>query len=242
MTERAEIRYPGDELEALADLPNYQAWIAALFGPALRGRLVEVGAGIGNVSSALRRHVQHATLIEPDPRLAVQLSERFSTDPGVTCFRGTVRDALLGGTVRRGEHDAVALVNVLEHVVDDAAMLTELRPLLASNGALLLFVPALQTLHGALDRSVGHVRRYTRRTLARVVTSAGYSVERLHYVDFAGVVPWFIYGRVLQRTSFDGRMASLYDTWAVPAIARIERALVPPIGKNLVCVARAVGG
>ena len=42
--------YEGQDLEALADMPNYTHWLLEPFRPHLQGRVIELGAGIGNVS------------------------------------------------------------------------------------------------------------------------------------------------------------------------------------------------
>src|SRR5690242_21573413 len=50
--------------------------------------------------------------------------------------------------------DTVASINMLEHVKDDAKALAHMHRLLQSGGHLLLFVPALPPLFGALDKAL----------------------------------------------------------------------------------------
>jgi SAM-dependent methyltransferase len=135
-------------------------------------------------------------------------------------------------------YDAALLVNVLEHVEDDVRMLRQLLDLLRPRGALLLFVPALPFLYGALDSRVAHFRRYTRAGLADVVAQAGFKLELLKYFDVFGVVPWLIVGRLLRRAKHSERAAQIYDRLVVPVGRLLESQFPPPLGKNLVAIAR----
>ena len=137
-----------------------------------------------------------------------------------------------------GSFDAIVLINVLEHIDDDAAMLAHLHALLAPGGALLLFVPALQWLFGSLDTLVGHRRRYVKPKLRALIEAAGFDVRDLRYFDALGVLPWYVTGRVIKARLFDERAAKIYDAIGVPLGSLAERFAAPPIGKNLLCVAQ----
>lgn len=229
-----EVHYEGHDLEALADLRNYTAAILAAFAPNVRGRVVEVGAGIGNFAARFRPLIDEALLVEPATNLYGRLVDRFAGDAAVRTFHGVLDDA----PAARGTFDAAIMVNVLEHVDDDVGTLRRLHELLRPGGALLVFVPAMPALYGSLDREMGHVRRYTKDGLRDAATSAGFTIEQLRWFDSVGVVPWWIVGRVLRRRRIDEGGAKLYDRVVVPALTQLERRFAPPFGKNLVCVGR----
>jgi SAM-dependent methyltransferase len=240
--------YDASSLESLQSLENYLAWIRDAFGGDLRGRVLEVGAGTGNYAAAWVDRVDEAVLLEPASAPRARLVERFGAHPRVTIVGGGVAEALAGplgapgGALASGSFEVVTLVNVLEHLDDDVGELARLRPLLRRDGALLLLVPALPALYGSLDALVGHRRRYTRAGLGATVRAAGYAIERLEWFDVAGVVPWWLVGRVARARSFDGPLGPLYDRVVVPIMSRVERRHAPPIGKNLLCVARPLVG
>ena len=135
-------------------------------------------------------------------------------------------------------YDAAVLVNVLEHIDDDLGALRRLHAMLRPGGALLVFVPANAWLYGSLDALVGHVRRYGREELRTVVDRAGFAIDTLRWVDAGGVAPWYFVGRVLRRRKFDPAVGRLYDRAVVPLLRVVEGAVAPPIGKNLLCIAR----
>jgi SAM-dependent methyltransferase len=235
-------QYEGQDLEALADLPHYTGWIMRGFAQHLRGRTLEVGAGTGSFSARYVDRVDEAVLLEPARNLYPALRARFAGKSHVQAVSGLLEEWIRRSPARGGfdgrPFDAVVMVNVLEHIADDHDTLRTLGELLRPGGKLLVFVPALPWLYGSLDALVHHYRRYTRSTLARAVDSAGLELLSLRYFDLAGVLPWYITGRVLQQRHFSAGAAHIYDRLIVPLASRLERWLPLPLGKNLICVAQ----
>lgn len=235
MGEAAGDVYLGRDLEAMAFARNYHAWIRDEFPP-LSGRdVAEVGAGDGLFSRMLLdAGPRSLTLFEPSAAMHARQPESLRADPRVRRI-----NARLGDRVGEFEaaFDAVLYVNVLEHIADDAAELELARRALRPRGQLLLFVPALPALMSEFDRGIGHHRRYRRRPLRALLGSAGFAVERLHYFDGPGVLPWLVAMRWL-RLGLSPRSVALYDRIAVPILRRVEAVVRPPIGKNLLAVAR----
>jgi len=234
--------YEGQDLEALADIPNYYQWILANFREHLKGKVIEIGAGVGHLSALYADSVAHLLLVEPARNLHQRLANRFASNPKIA-IRGGLLDELhaeelASPGIHGAPYDAALLVNVLEHVENDLQMLRQLFDLLRPGGVLLLFVPALPFLYGALDSRVGHVRRYTRLGLAEVVRQAGFKLELLKYFDAIGVLPWLIVGRVLRQGRHSERAAHIYDRFVVPVGRALESQFPPPLGKNLIAIAR----
>ncbi len=230
-----EHRYAGHDLETLAGLDNYYGWIIDTFRPHLRGRILEIGAGIGEISHRLLPFAESLDLVEPDADLARRLRERFAS-ASVTVAQASLEQHL--GQGGEGAWDAVVMVNVLEHVEDDAGALRGLFRALRPGGSLCLFVPALPFLFSRFDREVGHFRRYTRAALGRRIEAAGFRPLKLAYRDAPGVLPWFLLQTLAGSPRLNPTMAHLYDRAFVPVVRLIEQALPMPIGKNLIAVAR----
>jgi len=231
-----DVRYAGSDLEALATLKRYQAWIVDSFAPYLGGPAIEFGAGLGNISALLRPHVDSLDLVEPSPNLTGPLSARFAGDAAVTVFADTL-EARLGQTAD-GAYRSVVLVNVLEHIEDDRAALDGFFRILEPGGHLLLFVPALRFLFSELDRVHGHFRRYHLKELEGRVRGAGFAIVAGRYFDAFGVLPWWLLNTVMGATGFNARLAETYDRVFVPVSRAVEAAAAPPLGKNVLIVAR----
>src|SRR5262249_26907895 len=175
--------YEGQDLEALQDMPAYYNWILDKFRPHLHGSVIEVGAGLGHIASLYADSVRRLSLVEPAENLHQQLKQRFANTSYVEPICGLLEkvhadEARSPGT-HGGPFDAAILVSVLEHIENEREMLAQLFDLVRPAGALLLFVPALPWLYGALDARVHHFRRYTRADLSELIRSTGFQIESL---------------------------------------------------------------
>ncbi len=228
--------YEGRDLEVLADMPNYYAWIFRYFARYVRGEMIEYGAGTGTVSAKLLASAGSLTLVEPSANLVRALNDRFGNDARVTIVHASLEEH--AGTAPDASFDTVVIVNVLEHINQDKDALTQLFRILKPGGNLLIFVPALQILMSKLDLLHGHFRRYSRAELRAKVEGCGFKVEFCRYFDSVGVVPWFILNTLLRRTEFDPGLVKLNDKVVVPITAALESVVRPLFGKNVILVAR----
>ena len=223
--------YPGKELEAMSFAANYHRWIVDELAPFLGRQVAEVGAGIGSVSALLlEKPIDRLVAYEPSANMFPRLAAALAGEP-----RAEARRELFG--LGAGTFDSVAYINVLEHIDDDRGELERAHARLRPGGHLLVFVPALAWLMSDFDRRIGHVRRYSLPGLRRLAREAGFAVERLRYFDAAGVLPWYLNFVVLRRGLGAGGV-SAYDRLVVPPMRLVEGWVAPPLGKNLLMVAR----
>ncbi|MFQ6172589.1 bifunctional glycosyltransferase/class I SAM-dependent methyltransferase [Oryzobacter sp. R7] len=187
------------------------AWLAA----APRGEVLDVGCSDGRFGALVREQghrVHGVDLVKHDG-----VGERLD---------GFVEADLNTGLPREvgGGFDRVVAGDVLEHVVDPAALLSDIAARLAPDGEILVSVPNFghwyprgRTALGLFDYDTrgpldqGHVRFFTRRSFERLVRSCGLRVvER----DVVGVPV-----DVIERGGPGGRVAD-----AVRVASRAERA------------------
>ena len=231
-----EVVYEGRDLEVLADMENYYAWIMETFAPYVSGRAVEYGAGTGNFSQQFVHLADSVTLVEPSRSLTETLRTRFSNTPKVEVVSESLEAHI--GKAASESFDTVLMVNVLEHIEDDRKALANLLRILKPGGNLLIFVPALQSLMSKLDLMHGHFRRYDKYDLMTKVANAGGEVQHCRYFDFFGMMPWLLLNKLMGSTSFNPTLVRFHDRIVVPVSKRIERLIPPPWGKNLILIAR----
>jgi SAM-dependent methyltransferase len=223
------------EFTALNEAVRYRDALVREFAPYLRGCVVEVGAGIGHITSLVRAlpGVTRVVAVEPEAEFARQLQTRV---PAAEVVQGTV--ASLDATV---QPDALVSVNVLEHIERDEEELRRYHGLLAPRGGTLcLLVPACPELFAPLDRDFGHFRRYRKAQLRARLEAAGFTVRDLHYYNFAGYFGWWWLFRVRGKRSFDVRSVRLFDRWIFPTVNWCEtRLLRPAWGQSLVAIVSA---
>lgn len=78
--------------------------------------------------------------------------------------------------------DAVGLFDVIEHIEDDVAFLRELRNALPGGSSLYLTTPSFKSLWSDVDTYSGHFRRYTRKSIGKTLTDAGWTVDFTSYI------------------------------------------------------------
>jgi SAM-dependent methyltransferase len=211
---------------------NYTAWIVDRARPYLRGRVLDAGAGTGTFTETVARVADEVVALEPDPRFVDVLRDRFADDPRVHVVHGETESL----SAEVGEFDAIVCFNVLEHVHDDEHALRVFYDRLRVGGALLLLVPAHPSLVAPFDRAVGHVRRYSRRQLARSLDDAGFVVEALRHVNPVGALGWFVRMRLLRQREWPTTSFRVFDR-LVPLLRPLD-ALHLPFGLSLWAVAR----
>tara|TARA_E500000178_G_C16998389_1_gene744386 strand:- start:1475 stop:2176 length:702 start_codon:yes stop_codon:yes gene_type:complete len=226
------------ELDVLADLNNYNRWIAESFHPFSSGSLIEFGAGIGTLSALFLPYSRKLTLVEPSPELFKKLETKFAADSQITLIQNSLELAF--EKTAEKDFDTALLSNVLEHIEDDQAALQMVSKRLRPGGHLLVFVPALQALYSDLDRAVGHHRRYHLQDLKQKAQAAGFEIIKLQYFDWIGALLWWLANIILKRTNINPNSAKLYDQVGIPITRQIERLFPPPFGKNIILVARKI--
>lgn len=221
-----------DTLDNLDGADNYAGWILSLAEPHLGPSVLEVGAGHGTFTEMLSAGGYHVVATDVSERCVSVLKERFAADEQVTVAAGGA-EAVAG----MPPHDCAVLINVLEHIPDDAGVLRELGGTLKPGGRLILWVPAYQALYSDFDRKIGHHRRYTKDGLRRLLVQAGYNVAEIRYHNTVGALAWLVVARLMRRDPTDGAPVKIYDSLFVPALKRIEGTRGAPFGQSVFAVA-----
>jgi len=222
-------------LNNLTGTPQYLSWLALKVRPYVGDEVLEIGAGIGNITARLMARRMLYVAAETDPLYLHALRNRFLRTPNVAVQRLDPEAAEdLAGL--ENCFDTVLCLNVLEHLADPARVLEELRGALKPNGALVILTPNIPALFGTLDRSLGHRRRFSRDIARQLVESAGYSMELAVSFNKVAAVPWWAYSRVIGAGSIGKPALKIFDK-SVWFWRRLDR-LMPWPGLSLLVVAR----
>ena len=127
---------------------------------------------------------------------AERAAERLGSLEGVVKVH--TGDLCVEDTLPRNHFHTVVCSEVLEHVEDHGAALSNLAGSLRPGGRLFLTVPMRADLWTQVDDAVGHQRRYERGELARMCEERGLNVE----TDVATGFPFYnAYYQLLGRKS-----------------------------------------
>jgi SAM-dependent methyltransferase len=218
-------------------------WALRRYFPSARDFL-EIGCGTGYVLSRLH---------EAFPALALTGSELFGEGLAFARQRlgGGARLLQLDATGLpfHAEFDAIGAFDVIEHIEDDASVLTNLHAALRPGGGLLVSVPQHAWLWSDTDVAACHVRRYSRRELRRKLETAGFELLRM-----TSFVSLLLPAMLLARRRRRAGMAEVEAELALPAplnsigyaMLRLEAWLVRlgidlPAGGSLLAIARKRG-
>ena len=219
-------------LEGLAEAGNHRRWFAGFATPYLGEHPIEVGSGLGDYAAEWLPHVRRFTATEADPDRLVELKIRFADDPRVD-----VRQLLLPAD-HEAEHSALVSYNVLEHIADHVGALRGMARLVRPGAPMVLVVPAFPIAMSRVDIATGHVRRYTRRSMAAAAHAAGLRVERVRYVNALGFLCYVGTAKLMRMAPHGGAMMKVYDSVVTPVSRAIEAVHSPPFGQSVLAVLR----
>jgi SAM-dependent methyltransferase len=221
----------GRTLEMFADTPRLNAWMYAQLAERVRGDVLEVGSGIGNLSRFIAEDAQSCVLTDMEESYVARLEQKFAGTERVRAVRWALGDDPPEAIASRA-FDAIVAVNVIEHVEDDAGACRTLASLLRPGGHLLAYVPSCPFAYGTLDEALGHYRRYTRGGFEGLLAGAGLEVVESRRMNPLGLPGWLLNGRLLRKRVLPARQVALFDrmVW----LARIIDRLPIPVGLGVV--------
>lgn len=224
------VPYSGaDNLEVMREAKNYNNFLLATIrrhAPP-NARTLDFGAGGGQFACPLAERGADVLALEPDRHLREHIRSRGVASVGNPA---EVADRSI---------DYVYTLNVLEHIEDDVAALRQLRAKLKNDGVLLIYVPAFPVLYTAMDAKVGHIRRYTRTSLVKAVSAAGFAIEKVAYVDCLGFFATLLFKVAgSQQGNINMTALKIYDRIVFPISRVLDAVTGRWIGKNLLLLAR----
>jgi SAM-dependent methyltransferase len=231
-----EVAYGGQELDAFAHATNWKKYFRHLLEPYLRGKVLEVGAGIGATTLALwHSGVDEWVCLEPDSSFVARLDvmkREGLLPPVVKVVAGLTQDL-----PAERSFDTILYIDVLEHIADDAAELRSAAQHLAPGGAIVVLSPAWPWLFSEFDRAIGHHRRYTRSSL-RAAVPPELRIERLFFADVVGLA-FSVGNRLLLRQSLPTeKQVKFWDRTAIPLSRVVDPLIARSIGRSIIGILR----
>ena len=173
-----------------------------------------------------------------------------STDAIAFCKKRGLKGVTLGSIekipYKNSSFEIITALDVLEHV-DDSKALREISRILKKEGVLIITVPAFQWLWSKWDEVLYHKRRYTEKTLSKILKNNGFKIVKTSYIYSFLVLPSLII-RGIKKIFYkdyypsDFKLSNKIINDFLITLANIERIFIInfkiPFGTSVVAVAK----
>lgn len=219
-------------LENMSQAVWYNKWLLNKMASYLGEKILEVGCGIGNFTKEL-----------------TDFGQVWAIDVNKEYLKKTKKSVQNGkfvgfGDIEKGKYffdgqkfNSVVCLNVLEHIADDQKALVNIDKLLKVGGYLILLLPAHNFLYNKIDRSIGHFRRYEKKTIVKNLEQIKYQIVKVELVNLIGGIGWWIGGSVLQNSKVENNKIRTFNLLA-PILLPLESFLKIPFGISILVIAQ----
>ncbi len=222
-------------LRQMSRAHRFNRWMADTIEPFVGNEILEIGAGIGNLTEFLCPGRQRYVATDSDGEHLALLRARLKLGPNLEtaiCEASDPRDFMAW----RKSFDTAICLNVLEHIPNDEAALANIFTALRPAGRAIILVPQGAAAFGSLDEVLLHQRRYSEPELTHRLSSAAFHVERVIPFNRITYPGWILNSRILRRRTLSDMQLRYFDA-LVPVWRRIDRYLPFP-STSLIAIGR----
>ena len=220
-------------LTDLTQIPRFNRWMADTLRPRIGARVLELRAGIGNLTREfIPRDLYTASDLDPNH---LRYLKSFAEGRPYLEVRRLDPANEEDFAPLKESYDTILCINVLEQLADDAHCLRNVRSALVPGGSALILVRRNPRFLSAPDPVAGRFKRYTRSSLRELLEAQGFRVRQLRDFNRIATPVWWFNASFLRRGHFGRVQLKVFNlmTWL---FRRLERAR-PWRGVSLIAVA-----
>jgi SAM-dependent methyltransferase len=237
MTQYKEIDIEGLEtLEAISEAEKLNDWMYQTIRPFCKGKILEIGSGIGNISEFFIKNFHDITLSDLRENYRDILKQKFFESNIIELnlvapdFKNKYQDQI-------GQYDTVFALNVIEHIKDDMLSIENCYSLLKPGGNIIILVPAYQTLYNRFDEELEHYRRYNKKLINKILVDNNFKILHSQYFNFVGIIGWYFSGKIQKNKTIPKNQISVYNK-LVPLFKIIDSLIMNRIGLSVISVGK----
>lgn len=229
-----EIDLEGLETLSVIEKANkFNKWMYETIKPYSKGRILEIGCGIGNISEFFINDNFDIVLSDLRDNYIEIVKNKFTNevikiDLVDVDFETKHKDLI-------GTFDTVFALNVVEHIKDDHKAIENCKKLLKNQGHLIILVPAYQTLFNNFDFELEHYRRYTKKSLKQLIKANQLNIIKTFSFNVIGILGWFVSGSILKKKTIPEGQMGLFNT-LVPVFKLADILTFKKIGLSVICI------
>jgi len=221
----------------LADLSSshrFNRWMASSIDPWVGEGVLEIGAGMGNITRFLMPRY-HYLATEIDPMHLSYLKSIYQGKRNIKIQALDMTDVAQFDELHN-KFDTVVCLNVLEHIEDDHLALSNLYSALEPDGHACILVPRSQGLFGTMDEAVDHFRRYEADGLSNILEKVGFEVEKIFTFNRISVPGWYVNGKIFKKKTLSRVQLKIFDRFVW--LWKLLEHVLPWQGLSIIAIAK----
>lgn len=218
-------------LSVIEKADKFNGWMYNNIAPFCKGKILEIGSGIGNISQFFIANKQDIILSDLRDNYIEILKNKFTNevvkidlvDPDFDTKYSTYLESF----------DTVFALNVVEHIKDDVQAIANCKKLLKKGGCLIILVPAYQALYNNFDIELEHFRRYTKETLKPIILKNDLKIIKTFSFNLIGILGWYFSGNILKKKTIPEGQMGLFNL-LVPIFKFVDKVTLNKIGLSVI--------
>lgn len=225
-------------LEAISQAKKFNQWMYQTIAPFCQGKILEIGSGIGNISSQFIEDKQRITVSDIRDNYCSYLTNHFDQK-----VDDVINIDIIDPDFDKKHHhifetfDSIFALNIVEHVKDDEVAIANCKKLLKKGGNLIILVPAYQSLYNRFDTELEHYKRYTIKNLSALFSKNELEILHRQYFNFFAIFGWWFTGSILKKKTIPEGQMKLFDAF-VPIFKVVDKLLFNKIGISAIVVGK----
>ncbi len=220
-----DVRYARHEgfliLQAVRRAKKFNQWLFSQIKPYIGHNVLEAGCGIGNLTELLLDR-KRLVCVDLDQFYIDRLVQSYGHLNNFTIHPANLMsDKDLKRAADKKNFDTVICLNVVEHIEDDQKVLKNFYDILQPGGRVIILVPHDPKLYTAVDKTLGHFRRYTRKELSKKIEDAGFKLVRCWGFNRVGGLGWRVSGKILRKDTLSPGQMGMFE-FLMPIIRLLE--------------------
>jgi len=227
-------------LASISGADKFNRWMYETIKPFCKGRILEIGGGIGNISQCFLNDGEELMVSELQPEYCDIIRKRFEnhqTLKGVIAMDIVDPEFDTKYASLFESFESVFALNVVEHIEDHVKAIANCKKLLKKGGHLVILVPAFQAIYNHFDTALGHYRRYTAKTLRPVFEANHLPIVHVQYFNLIGIAGWWVSGSLLRKKIIPEGQMKLYNFF-VPVFRIIDKMTNKGLGLSVIMVGK----
>ncbi len=227
-------------LETISKANQFNKWMYDQIRTFLKGNVLEIGSGIGNISKLVIADGFNITLSDYNEEYCNLLRNKFRLQEKV---KDVIQIDLMNPAFKeehanlQGQFESIFMLNVIEHVEDDNKVIENLSFLLNKGGHAIILAPAYNWLYSRFDRELGHFRRYTTTSMTKLISrNANFTIHSSDYFNLAGIAGWFVFSKILNKKLIGSSEMSTFNSM-VPLFQVLDRVVFRKMGLSVIAKA-----